>query len=74
MTWYWYFLLFWVVAFLLFLVVVKLSVIEEKSPSFKEKMNKVRVKLDPKIKFFENLFWWVAAAAFIWFIYLGQGS
>jgi uncharacterized membrane protein len=70
MSWYWFFLLIWVVAYILFLVVVKLSVREKKDSAFKEKMDKLRVKLDPRITFFENLFTWVFVLGLIFVIYI----
>jgi len=47
---------------------------EKRDPVFAEKMDRLREKwsrIDPFTNFVKNLFWWGAAAAFIYFIYLG---
>jgi hypothetical protein len=65
------FLLIWVLLYALFIVVVKLSHKEKADPVFKAKMNSVRIKWDPRIRLFENLFIWILVIAVIYFIYLG---
>lgn len=65
------FLSIWVLLYILFLFVVKLSHREKADPFFKRKMDGFRIRWDPKIRFFENLFIWIFVLAFIYFIYLG---
>lgn len=60
-----------VVVFALICLVSWLSEKEKKDTRFKEKMDKLRQRLDPRIHFFENLFLWVFVILVIYFIYLG---
>jgi Ca2+/Na+ antiporter len=52
-------------------IVDRLQIREGKDLVFHEKMERFRMKWDPKITFFENLFMWIFVLAFIYFIYLG---
>jgi uncharacterized membrane-anchored protein YhcB (DUF1043 family) len=70
MAWYWYFLAAWVGLYIVFLFVLKLSNREKKDSAFKEKMDKIRAKVDPKMRVIENLFLWMFVIAVIYFIYL----
>ncbi|MDF2854235.1 MAG: hypothetical protein K0Q87_86 [Neobacillus sp.] len=50
---------------------------EKRDPVFAEKMDRFREKwskFDPFSNFIRNLVWWVVAAMFVWFVYLGQGG
>lgn len=65
------FLIACIICYSWLLIVIKMSVKETKDPVFKEKMDGIRIRWDPRIKFFENLFAWVLVLVFIYFIYLG---
>jgi predicted secreted protein len=65
------FLSIWVALYVLFLFVVKLSQREKVDPVFKGKMQGIRIRWDPRIKLFENIFAWALVILFIYFIYLG---